>query len=294
LRTIPEGEPLPAIDVIHEAIWSTFALPLFDDVLPSGAATRVKYSDDCSRFFCLMYNAPPPTKYIQRDVRKRIAAPTRGKLNPRWRLHKNLVLNILQSSKVSLGHKALLAFAWDTLSRIGDIVSDPSMTTRFAPVPMGAMKLTRSKDAVTDAHVRVWSKTSKNYENITVSRRGYHYNPAGVDSLKHLSRYLAWRKETGATPSDPLWIDDAGKPIDNTRFTAMLRQFVPEHQRRHASGHCVRISAACELYANKLVGMDHLKELGRWVSASAMRRYLDHDVRGLLVSEVGVQPAAEL
>ena len=280
LKTIPKGEELPLLEDIHEVVWGTFATAAFDDVLPEGAGSRTGYADACSRFFCVMYNAPQPSLYIKRLVRKRVVAVARPKPPKRWRIGRTLVLDLLENKSIDLGYKALLSFAWDTLSRIGEITSDPHLTKAFQPLPVSALSMSKKGSVTKFMTIRCWSKTSKAYENITISKEGYHANPAGVGSAKHMKRYLA--KRGAVAQEDPLWVDSKGKPINTIKFNRMLRKFVSEAERSHVSGHCVRASAACELYAKKLVGMDHLMELGRWKTMKAMRVYIDKDVLPLI------------
>ena len=280
LRTIPEGDDLPLVEDIHEAIWGTFATAAFDDVIPRGATSRTGYADTCSRFFCLMYNAPAPNVYIKRQVRKRIVATVRPKPVKRWRLGRKLVLELLENKTIDMGYKALLSFAWDTLSRIGEITSDPHLTKAFQPLPISALSMSKKGSEEKFMTIRCWSKTSKVYENITISKEGYHANPAGVGSARYMKRYL---KSRGVlAPDDPLWVDAKGKPINTMKFNRMLKKFIPKEFEPHVSGHCVRASAACELYTRKMVGMDHLRELGRWKTMQAMRVYIDKDVLPLI------------
>jgi hypothetical protein len=283
LESIPPGRALPDIRNIHGAIWATFAVPRTTRITGLQPSVRCRYADSTSRFFVAFFNAPEPPKLIARDVRKRITAPHIPKDPKRWRISRDDICIALAKPSVDPALKALLALAWDTLSRVGELTSMPGVTSAEVPVPNSALTFTKSRDGSQSISVTAWTKNSRDrHRMIITSTHGFHMNPRSVDPFAFMDEYLAGRPPSARLPDAPLWATASGRVITRATFSTFLKSLVPPVAREHLSGHCIRISATCDLHWHEAADTTRLMQLGRWDSPSSVQGYIDKHVTPLL------------
>ena len=77
-------------------------------------------------------------------------------------------------------------------------------------------------------------------------------------------------------------VSSSSKPITREAFSKFLKANVPDQAKPHVGGHCIRISATCHLFRNKLATPEHIMELGRWQSRASFNRYVDQQINTLI------------
>jgi hypothetical protein len=283
LRSIPPGCGLPTRERMHDALFATFDRPVVTRLRDLAPSSRITYSDNCARFFEYMYDIKPGRRIAKRDVRKRGAADGDPATKVRWRLSIDLLRHMLEDDTADPGYKAVLAFSWDTVARIGEVLHYPGAGRTKRYTPFSALNLTRPGAGIRMVNLQAWTKTGSNYTTISAMSEGPQAHPSSLDSYKYVTDYLSSRP--ACADDDHLWVDRRGKAISSAKFNKFLRQYVEPQVKPHVSGHCIRISSACHLYMNH-VDPDFIMELARWESRSAFHDYVRNTVKPLLGSVI--------
>jgi len=180
------------------------------------------------------------------------------------------------------GVVAALAFAWDTLARLGPLCHGSTENGPY-PIPLSYADCARRPSGIASVSIKLFDKTDKSWGSVftTSDPANPRCHPASVGAPLLVCEYVARRwdavSKAGAAPSNaPLWVRRTGHPVRPRDIAALLNRHRPPGL-PPITGHAVRISGASHLVAEKLASASSIALLGRWADTSSLRTYIrDH------------------
>lgn len=177
---------------------------------------------------------------------------------------------LVSDASCDLALRAVVAVAWDSASRLGDLLVRPSRAKdRDRPTPISAVDLSSSDGS--GARLMLLSKTSKKYEPLYLSSdpESPFFHPRHLGGVSLLGELL--RRCKGKRRSSGLWSTRSGRRITPKLITRTLVKYGAPAL---ITGHCVRVSSATDLFLSKSASFEAIMVLGRWQSVSSVRKYI--------------------
>ena len=215
-------------------------------------------------------------------VAKRMVKWSPPKIDDRQPFPVSTVVRACADPTADPGTVAALAFAWDTLSRLGPLCSASSATGPY-PIPLSHAGLSSPTALHLSVSITVFDKVDKAWSRVFTSADpgNSRHNPASVGAPLLVHDYVQRRREflafSGEDPATlPLWAKRSGRAVAPRDIALLLNRHRPPGL-PPITGHAVRISCTSHLVSSKLSSASSIALLGRWSDTSSLRTYIrDH------------------
>ena len=276
VRFFTRSSLLIGADVGHGNVFATITA-VFSIVAAWGAHSYAPSTISTYYFntirFAILFLKPPGDRFdslIRKLLSTRIQRWTGPTNDTRAVFHRQHVLKAL-ADEPTLELAAAIAFCWDTLSRVGSLISIPSP---LAPKPMPAQNLivTTSEEGHISVVLSTFEKSSHSWVKLRTSSNpaSPFYNPANVGSARLMKALHHSRGHTGN-----LWNNtSAPRALCAQHMVERLVASNPALKDIRITPHSFRISGVSYLVFNKLATIDEVCHLGRWRDAKSLRSYV--------------------